>query len=107
LSAICGNGVIPEVLQEANVGSARYLVMSIPNAFEAAEVIRQAHLIGPQAHVVARAHSSAEIAHLETHGAHRIVLGQREIARAMTDYIAAFGQTVESHPAAGPASHAV
>ncbi|MCY0388204.1 Kef family K(+) transporter [Robbsia sp. Bb-Pol-6] len=88
VTAVCGNGVMVDVLEQAGIASARYLVMSIPNAFEAAEVIRQARELGPQVHVLARAHSSAEIAHLEQHGAHRVVLGQREIARSMTHYIA-------------------
>lgn len=96
MTAVCGNGVIAEVLTEAGIASARHLVVSIPNAFEAAEVIRQARELGPQVHVLARAHSSAEIAHLEAHGAHQVVLGQREIARSMSDHIARFGDT-ESH----------
>ncbi|MGI4862063.1 MAG: YbaL family putative K(+) efflux transporter [Janthinobacterium lividum] len=94
ITAVCGNGVTVDVLEQAGIATARYLVMSIPNAFEAAEVIRQARELGPQVHVLARAHSSAEIAHLEQHGAHRVVLGQREIARSMTNYIAGLGGPV-------------
>ncbi|MGI4983372.1 MAG: YbaL family putative K(+) efflux transporter [Janthinobacterium lividum] len=101
-TAVCGNGVMVDVLEQAGIASARYLVMSIPNAFEAAEVIRQARELGPQVHVLARAHSSAEIAHLEQHGAHRVVLGQREIARSMTNYIAGLG--AQPGPGAFPAS---
>jgi CPA2 family monovalent cation:H+ antiporter-2 len=85
--AVFGNGVVPEVLQEAQIVAARYLAVSIPNAFEAAQVIARARELSPNVHVLARAHSSAEIAHLEAHGAHRIVWSQREIARSMTDYI--------------------
>lgn len=92
MTAVCGNGVIADVLTEAGVATARHLVVSIPNAFEAAEVIRQARVLAPQLHVLARAHSSAEIAHLEAHGADRVVLGQREIARCMSDHIARFRQ---------------
>ncbi len=92
VTAVCGNGVLAEVLTEAGIASARHLVVSIPNAFEAAEVIRQARELGPQVHVLARADSSAEMAHLEAHGANQVVLGQREIARSMSAHIARFGE---------------
>ncbi len=37
--------------------------------------------------VVARAHSDAEIEHLEKHGAQRVIMGEREIARGMLEMV--------------------
>ena len=37
---------------------------------------------------MARAHSEAEVAYLERHGADRVIMGEREIAEGMLDYAA-------------------
>ena len=41
----------------------------------------------PNLKIIARAHSDAEVEHLERFGADHIVLGEREIAREMASYL--------------------
>jgi CPA2 family monovalent cation:H+ antiporter-2 len=55
--------------------------------FEAGQVIENALELNPGLQVVARAHSDAEIEHLEKHGAQRVIMGEREIARGMLESV--------------------
>src|SRR5690606_37354363 len=66
--ALCGNGAAPGIMQAANIATARWLIVAIPDALEAGQVIEHARKLNPQIEVVARAHSDAQLAHLERHG---------------------------------------
>jgi hypothetical protein len=54
----------PEVIRSANLGKARCLLVAIPDAFEAGQVVQQAREISKDLPIIARARSKAEIAHL-------------------------------------------
>ncbi len=84
VEAIRGEAGIPGVLEAANLAGARWLVSAIPNPFEASTLIEAARAANPDLRVIARAHSDAEVEHLQRYGAAQIVLGEREIAREMT-----------------------
>lgn len=86
IPAILGQASAAGVLESANVTDARLLISAIPNVFEAGQAIKRARSLNPSLSVVARAHSDAEVAHLEQHGAHAVIMGEREIARRMLDY---------------------
>jgi CPA2 family monovalent cation:H+ antiporter-2 len=60
--------------------------VAIPNAFEACEIIKQARAINADLEIVARAHFDAEIEQLRQYGANVVIMGEREIARSMTNY---------------------
>ncbi|HYD29233.1 MAG TPA: NAD-binding protein, partial [Azospirillaceae bacterium] len=62
---------------------ARLLVVAIPEAFEAGQVVEQARAANPDMEIVARAHSDAEVEHLAACGATHTIMGEREIARCM------------------------
>ena len=81
------NAVRGSVLDAANLTDAKWLLIAIPNAFEAGRVVQQARAINPFLAIVARAHSDAEVAHLKALGANHIILGEREIALGMVGYI--------------------
>jgi CPA2 family monovalent cation:H+ antiporter-2 len=83
--AIIGNATQPEMLLRANVAGARRLIVAIPNAFEAGEIIRQAKAANPTLQVIARGHSDAEVDHLTERGADTVIMGEREIARGMIE----------------------
>jgi CPA2 family monovalent cation:H+ antiporter-2 len=85
VEAIAGNAADPELIQAANLGSARCLLVAIPDAFEGGQVVRQARIINATLPILARAHSEEEIAHLELHGANVVVMGEHEIAKSMLD----------------------
>ena len=88
VEALSGNAADPEILQAANLGAARCLLVAIPDAFEGGQVVQQARAINAALPIIARAHSEAEIEHLLKHGASLVVMGEHEIAKAMIDNIA-------------------
>jgi CPA2 family monovalent cation:H+ antiporter-2 len=85
VEAVAGNAAVLEVIQAANLGAARCLLVAIPDAFEGGQVVQQARLINPTLLIVARAHSEEEIGHLKQHGADIVVMGEHEIAKSMLD----------------------
>lgn len=72
-----------DVLVAANIAQASWLLVAIPDGFEAGQIVEQARAANPALKIIARAHSDAEYEHLKTHGANEIVMGEREIAEAM------------------------
>ena len=84
---VAGNAARADVLAAANPVAARRLVLAIPNAFEAGPVVSRAKTANPGIHVIARAHSDAEVEHLTGLGADLVIMGEREIARGIVDTI--------------------
>jgi CPA2 family monovalent cation:H+ antiporter-2 len=70
-------------LSVANLPKARCLLVAIHENFEAGQIVEQARAINPELVILARGHSEAEKAHLESCGASSVVLGAEEIANAM------------------------
>ncbi|MCC6983200.1 MAG: Kef family K(+) transporter [Bauldia sp.] len=87
---IVGNAVRPEVLAAANVSTAKYLFIAIPEAFEAGQIAEQSRAANPRLTIVARVHSDPEVDHMLRLGATSVVMGEREIARGMLEF--AFGE---------------
>ena len=83
---IRGNAAKDDVLAAANLQGARLLFVAIPEAFEAGQIVQQARRANPNLPIVARAHFDAEVDHLLSHGASKVVMGEREIALAMLDF---------------------
>ncbi|RAI38703.1 cation:proton antiporter, partial [Rhodoplanes roseus] len=96
---LVGNAADPEVLAAANLGAARRLVLAIPNAFEAGQVVQQAKVANPSIEIVARAHSDAEVEHLASLGASTVIMGEREIARGIVERIEAGAPADPDEPA--------
>ena len=82
---VVGNAADPEVLAAANLPAARRLFCTLPEVFEAGQVVEQARAANPRLEIMARAHSDEAVAHLESHGATTTVLGEREIALRMLE----------------------
>jgi CPA2 family monovalent cation:H+ antiporter-2 len=83
---ICrGNAADPAVIAAANLAAARRLFVTIPEPFEAGQVIQQARLVNPSLDILARAHSDAAVEHLDRLGANLVVLGETEIAHRMLE----------------------
>jgi CPA2 family monovalent cation:H+ antiporter-2 len=96
MEVIVGNAAKAEVLHAANLPQARILLVAIPDAFEAGQIVEQARAINPAIEIIARAHHDTEVAHLTRHGANFVVMGEREIARTMLIY--ARGHRPEENP---------
>jgi CPA2 family monovalent cation:H+ antiporter-2 len=90
VEVIQGNAADPRVVKAANLPAARWLFIAIPDGFEAGQVAEQAHRINPKLDIIARAHSDAEVEHLQKHKANFVIMGEREIAFGMLDH--AFGK---------------
>jgi CPA2 family monovalent cation:H+ antiporter-2 len=75
------------LLDAVNLPGARWLISAIPNPFEAGDLVERARIANPAIRIVARAHTDAEVEHLQKFGADHIILGEREIAREMAGFI--------------------
>jgi CPA2 family monovalent cation:H+ antiporter-2 len=83
LETIAGNAADGDILLAANLPAARSLLVAIPDAFEGGQVVAQARAANPNLLIIARSHSEEETQHLMKHGASKVIMGEREIARAM------------------------
>ncbi|MCZ0734971.1 YbaL family putative K(+) efflux transporter, partial [Phreatobacter sp. AB_2022a] len=88
VEAICGNAARDDILKAANVAGARRLILAIPNAFEAGQIIDKSKACNPTITIIARAHSDAEVEHLSGLGADVVIMGEREIAKGILDHAA-------------------
>ncbi len=86
IPVIPGNGVLDEVMEAANLREASWLLVAIPQAFEAGQIVQQARRANPKLPIIARAHFDAEVDNLRKLGATQVVMGEREIALAMLDF---------------------
>jgi CPA2 family monovalent cation:H+ antiporter-2 len=87
IETITGNAADGEILRAANPGAARRLVVAIPNAFEAGQIVERARAANATLEIIARAHSDAEVDYLDKLGANTVIMGEREIARGIIDLI--------------------
>ncbi|MBR0875689.1 CPA2 family monovalent cation:H+ antiporter-2 [Bradyrhizobium japonicum] len=85
IETIMGNAAQPEILGATNPSRARHLVIAIPEAFEAGQIVQQARAANPDIRIIARAHADAEVDHLKGLGADVVIMGEREIARGMIE----------------------
>jgi CPA2 family monovalent cation:H+ antiporter-2 len=88
IEAITGNAAQPGILKAANLPGARWFISAIPNPFENGNLIEQARAANSGLEIIARAHSDEEVEHLTKFGANLIIMGEREIARGITEHIA-------------------
>jgi CPA2 family monovalent cation:H+ antiporter-2 len=82
-----GNAASAELIAAANLPSAKTLFVAIPESFEAGQIVEQARAANPSLEIIARAHSDAEQSNLNKLGANYTVMGEREIAQGMMDFI--------------------
>ena len=85
IETVMGNAAQPEILGATNPSRARHLVIAIPEAFEAGQIVQQARAANPDIRIIARAHADAEVDHLKGLGADIVIMGEREIARGMIE----------------------
>jgi CPA2 family monovalent cation:H+ antiporter-2 len=83
---LAGNAASTGLLAAANIAGARRLFVTVPEAFEAGQVVQQARAANPTLDIVARAHSDAAVDHLKKLGADVIVMGEHEIADRMIEH---------------------
>ncbi|MDF1504766.1 YbaL family putative K(+) efflux transporter [Roseisolibacter sp. H3M3-2] len=86
LPVIYGDATRPEVLADAHLERARLVVVAAPDAFQTRAILALARRLNPGVDVVVRTHSDEEREFLETHGAGRALVGERELAVSLTRY---------------------
>ena len=82
-TAVLGNAVRDDVLRAAGIDKARLLLVAVPNGLEAGEVVAHARKQRGDLRIVARAHVDAEVQHITSSGANRVIMGEDEIAKQM------------------------
>jgi len=87
IPCIYGNALSEGVLKDANIGTARALLLAISQALEAGPIIRLARETNPGIAILARAHSDEEVAYLHKVGVDATIMGESEIARSMCDSV--------------------
>ncbi|MCQ8870501.1 Kef family K(+) transporter [Mesorhizobium sp. LMG17149] len=87
IETVAGNAANAEVFAAANPEGASRLILAIPNAFEAGQIVLRARAANPGINVIARAHSDAEVEHLKGLGADTVIMGEREIARGIVEEV--------------------
>ncbi len=98
IETIVGNAANGDVLAAANLLGARQLILAIPNAFEAGQVVVKARAANPAINILARAHSDAEVQHLQDLGANTVIMGEREIARGLVSHILGLDEPIGRGP---------
>jgi CPA2 family monovalent cation:H+ antiporter-2 len=84
LPVIYGDATRPEVLADAHLERARLVVVAAPDAFQTRAILALARQLNPDVEVVVRTHSDEERRFLESHGAERALVGERELAVSLT-----------------------
>lgn len=87
MRALFGNAADKRVLEEANIAMAHSVIVVIPGAYEAAQVIDHALTLQPTVPIAAYARTDAEAHNLRKYGATYTVVGEHEIADAMLDLL--------------------
>lgn len=87
ISTVLGNAANQEVMDLARLDCARWLLVTIPNGYEAGEIVASARTKRPNIEIIARAHYDDEVTYIMERGADRVVMGEREIANSMLDML--------------------
>lgn len=83
ISTVLGNAANQEVMDLARLDCARWLLVTIPNGYEAGEIVASARSKRPNIEIIARAHYDDEVTYIMERGADSVVMGEREIANSM------------------------
>jgi len=78
-----GEAVDPRILAAAGIERARALLIAVPEGFEGGAIYERARRLNLRVSVIARAHSDAEVLHLQKLGVPHVVMGERELAARM------------------------
>lgn len=95
IETIAGNAANPQILLAANIASATRLIVAIPNAFEAGQIIKLAKTKRPEITIIARAHLDAEARHVAQLGADIVVADAEESARGIIKHIVEISGGIE------------
>jgi len=78
---VSGNAVQMENLLLANIGAAQRVILTIPNAYEAGQIVTLVQAANPAAMILSQADTDVDADYLKSLGVGKIVLGSEEVAR--------------------------
>jgi len=81
--ALLGNADNPVILDRAGLDQARVLVVAVPDAVAARQIVDYAHRGWPRLDIVARTHSEEQVRELRSRGVDLAVSGELELALEM------------------------
>ncbi|RYG87547.1 sodium:proton antiporter, partial [bacterium] len=84
--SVVGDASVPGILGEAGIAHARLLVIASPDSYYVRRVLELAREARPDIRAVVRTHHSTEVDRLLAMGATHAVMGEHELALAMTRY---------------------
>ncbi|MFS2225206.1 YbaL family putative K(+) efflux transporter [Pantoea sp. B65] len=87
IKAVLGNAARADTMELARLDCARWLLLTIPNGYEAGEIVTAAREKRPNIEIIARAHYDDEVEYIIERGANRVVMGEREIANSMLEML--------------------
>lgn len=86
IPAFFGDASRAGMLDQVNVRDAQLLVVTAPEPFTARAIIAEARKANPAIDIVVRTHTDDERRYLEALDVGKVVMGERELARAMAEY---------------------
>ncbi|HIF6093947.1 TPA: YbaL family putative K(+) efflux transporter [Yersinia enterocolitica] len=87
INAVLGNAASTDIMSLARLDCARWLLLTIPNGYEAGEIVASARIKRPDLEIIARAHYDDEVVYISDRGANQVVMGEREIANSMLNML--------------------
>ena len=85
--AIWGDAADPGVLVQTHVARARILILAIPDHVRVRRIMDLARQLNPLVELVVRTHSDEEFAFLDQERLATVFMGERELAKAMADFV--------------------
>ncbi|AJC65536.1 MULTISPECIES: YbaL family putative K(+) efflux transporter [Dickeya] len=83
VKTVLGNATRSDIMDIARLDCASWLLLTIPNGYEAGEIVAAARARRPDLKIIVRAHYDDEVTYITEHGADHVVMGEREIAETM------------------------
>ncbi|NHB90712.1 YbaL family putative K(+) efflux transporter [Photorhabdus cinerea] len=102
ISAVMGNAASKDIMSLARLDCACSLLLTIPNGYEAGEIVASAREVRPDLNIIVRADYDDEVTYIMERGASHVIIGEHEIAKTMANVLASSksqGHLVEPPPA--------
>ncbi|WP_350305505.1 YbaL family putative K(+) efflux transporter [Photorhabdus viridis] len=87
ISAVMGNAASKDIMSLARLDCACSLLLTIPNGYEAGEIVASAREIRPDINIIVRADYDDEVTYITERGASHVIIGEYEIAKTMANVL--------------------
>ncbi|KGM28524.1 Kef family K(+) transporter [Photorhabdus luminescens] len=98
ISAVMGNAASKDIMSLARLDCACSLLLTIPNGYEAGEIVASAREARPDINIIVRADYDDEVTYITERGASHVIIGEREIAKTMASVLANSEQGYPTEP---------